>query len=240
MATHSSVLAWRIPGMGEPGGLLSMGSHSVGQRLKWLSSSRGDRENVEKKQPLRIDAISVQGDGRRAFRPLLLFSYSLCHVWLFVTPWTAAHQASSPSPSPSVCSNPCSLSQRCHPTISSSVIPLSPFPQSIPASRSFPMSPPFASGGQSIGASASASALPVNIQDWFPLGLTGLISLQSKGLSRVFYNTTVQRHRFFNTQSVLFMIQPPHPYMTTGKTIALTIWTLVGKVMSLLFNIYIV
>ena len=141
-----------------------------------------------------------------------------------------------PSPTPSVHSDSRPSSLWCHPAISSSVIPLSPFPQSIPASRSFPMSPRFASGGQSIGASASASALPVNIQDWFLLGLTGLISLQSKGLSRVFYNTTVQRHRFFNTQSVLFMIQPPHPYMTTGKTIALTIWTFASKVMSLLLK----
>ena len=109
---------------------------------------------------------------------------SLCHVWLFVTPWTSAHQASSPSPSAVVCSSSCSLSQWCHPTISSSVIPLSPFPQSFPASGSFPMSPLFASGGQSIGASALASVLPMHIQDWFPLGWTGWISLQSKGLPR--------------------------------------------------------
>ena len=87
---------------------------------------------------------------------------------------------------------------------------------------------------QSIGASASAFVRPVNFQDWFPLGLTGLISLQSKGLSRVFSNTTVQEHQFFST--VFFMVQLLHPYMTTEKTIALTIWTLVGKVMSLLSN----
>ena len=91
------------------------------------------------------------------------------------------------------------------------------------------------SGGQSIGVSASASVLPKNIQDWFPLGWTGWISLQSKGLSRVFSNTTVQSHQFFGG-SAFFIVQLSHPYMTTGKTIALTMWTSVGKVTSLLFN----
>ena len=93
------------------------------------------------------------------------------------------------------------------------------------------MSQLFISGGQSIGVSASISVLPMNIQDWFPLGWTGWISLQSKGLSRVFSNTTVQKHQFFGAQ-----LQLSHPYMTTGKTIALTRQTFVGKVMSLLFN----
>ena len=97
------------------------------------------------------------------------------------------------------------LSQWCHPTISYSVIPFSVIPfssclQSFPASRSFPMSQFFTSGGQSTGASVSASVLPMNIQCWFPLGLTGWISLQSKGLSRVFSNTTVQKHQFFGAQ----------------------------------------
>ena len=91
------------------------------------------------------------------------------------------------------------LSQWCHPTISSSVIPFFSCLQSFPASGSFPMSQYFASGGHSIGASASASVLPVNIQDWSPLGWSGWISLQSKGLSRVFSNTTVQKHQFFGT-----------------------------------------
>ena len=91
--------------------------------------------------------------------------------------------------SPGVCSNSCPLSQWCHPTISSSVVPFSSSPQSFPASGSFPMSRPFASGGQSIRASASVSVLPMNIQDWFPLGWTGLISLLSKGLSRGFFST---------------------------------------------------
>ena len=99
-----------------------------------------------------------------------------------------------PSPTPGVYSNSCPLSQWCHPTISSSVIPFSSCLQSFPASGSFQMSQFFAKGGQSIGVSASASVLPMNIQDWFPLGWTGWISLKSKGLWRVFSNTTVQKH----------------------------------------------
>ena len=94
----------------------------------------------------------------------------------------------------------------------------------------FPVSELFASGGQSTGASSSASVLPVNIQGWFPLGLTDLISLQTKGFSRVISNTTLGKHQFF------FMVQLSHPYMTTGKTITLTIWTFFGKVVSLLFK----
>ena len=105
-----------------------------------------------------------------------------------------------PSPTPGACSNSCPLSQWCHPTISFSVIPFSSCLQSFPSSGYFPRSQFFASGGQSIGASASASVLPLNIQDWFPLGLTGWISLLSKGLSRVFSNNTVQKHHSFGTQ----------------------------------------
>ena len=124
-----------------------------------------------------------------------------------------------------------------HPTISSSVAPFSFCPQSFPASWSFPMIWPLASGGQSIGASASVSVLPMNIQEWFPLGLTHLISLQSKGLSRVFSNTTVQKPPILRC-SAFFMVQLSHPYMTTGNTITLTRWTFVGRVMSLLFIFY--
>ena len=109
-----------------------------------------------------------------------------------------------PSLTPTACSQSCPLSRWCHPTISSSVVPFSSWLQSFPASGSFLMSQFFASGGQSIGASASASVLPMNIQDLFPLGLTSLISLQSKGLSRVFSNTTVQKHQFFGTQLSLW------------------------------------
>ena len=105
-----------------------------------------------------------------------------------------------PSPAPGVCSNSCPSSQWCHPTISSSVVPLSSCLQSFPASGSLPMSQFFASGGQSIGVSASALILSLNIHNWSPLGWTSWISLQSKGLSRVFSNTTVQKHQFFSTQ----------------------------------------
>ena len=102
------------------------------------------------------------------------------------------------SPTPGASSNSCPSSRWCHPTISSSIIPLSSYLQSFPASGSFPISWFFTSGGQSIG--ASASVLPMNIQNWFPLRLTGLISLQSNGFSRIFSNPTVQKHQFFGTQ----------------------------------------
>ena len=105
-----------------------------------------------------------------------------------------------PSPSPGVHSDACPSSQWCHPAISSSVIPFSSCPQSLSASESFPMYQLFACGGQSIGVSALASFLPKNTQDWSPLGWTGWISLQSKGLSRVCSNTTVQKHQFFSAQ----------------------------------------
>ena len=105
-----------------------------------------------------------------------------------------------PSPTPGVHSDSCPSSQWCHPAISSSVVPFTSCPQSFPAWESFPMSQLFAWGGQSIGVSASASFLPKNTQDWSPLGWTGWIFLQSKGLSRVFSNTTVQKHQFFGTQ----------------------------------------
>ena len=109
-----------------------------------------------------------------------------------------------PSPTPGACWNSCPLSQWCHPTISSSVIPISSCLQSFPASESFPVSQLFTSGGQSIGAPASTSVLPKNNQDWFPLGLTDLNFLQCKGLSRVFSNTTVQKHQFFGAQLSLW------------------------------------
>ena len=144
MATHSSILAWRIPGMGEPGGLPSVGSHRVGQ-----------------------------------------------------------------SPAPGVHSDSCPSSQRHHPTISSSVTPFSSCLQSFPASGPFTVNQLFASGGQSIGTSASASVLPMNTQDRSPLEWTGWISLQSMGLSRVFSNTTVQKHQFFSTQLSSHSLLPP-------------------------------
>ena len=115
-----------------------------------------------------------------------------------------------PSPTPRACSNSCPSSQWCHPTISSSVIPFSSHFQSCPASGSFEMSQFFTSGGQSIGGLPSASVLPMNIQDWFPLGWTGWTSLQFKGLSRVFSNTTVQKHQFFGAQLYSPNLTPIH------------------------------
>ena len=149
----------------------------------------------------------------------LLFSRSV--VSNSASPWTAARQA-GPSPTPGVYSNSYPFSQWCHPTISSSVIPFSSFLQSFPASGSFQMRQFFASGGQIIRVSASASVLPVNIQDWFPLGMTGLISLHSKALSRVFSNTTVQKYQFFSTHISIHDDWKKHSF--------------VSKVMSLFFN----
>ena len=141
-----------------------------------------------------------------------------------------------PSPTPIACSNSRPLNWCCHPTISSSVVPFSSHLQSFPASGSFPISQFFESGGQRIGVSASTSVLPMNIQDWFPLGLTGWISLLSKGLSKVFSNTTVQKHQFLSTQ--LSLSSNPHNHIwLLKKTLTLTRWTFVGKVMSLPFNV---
>ena len=118
-----------------------------------------------------------------------------------------------PSESPGVYSNSCPLNRWCHPTISSSVVPFSSCLQSFPASGSFPVSQLLTLGGQSIRASASTSVPPINIQDWFPLGRTGLISLQSKGLSRVFSSTTVQKHQFFGGQPSLWSNSHIHTWL---------------------------
>ena len=139
-----------------------------------------------------------------------------------------------PWPSPGQFSNSCPLSQWCHRTISSSVTPFSFCLKSFPTSGSFLMSQIFPSIGQSIGASASAPVLLMNIQDLFPLGWTNLISLESKGIS------SLLQHRSSKVSilchSAFFMVQSSHPYITTRKTITLTLWTLVGNVMSLHFN----
>ena len=140
-----------------------------------------------------------------------------------------------PSPTLRVYSNLCPLSQWCHPTISSSVIPFSSCLPSFPASGSFPMNWFFASCGQSIGVSALTSVLQMNIQDWFPLGWTGWMSFQSKGLSSIFSNTTVQKHQFFSTQLSSESFSHIHTWLLE-KTIDLTRQTFVGKVMSLFFN----
>ena len=146
------------------------------------------------------------------FTVLLLFSH--CVVSDSLWPQGLQHaRLPCPSPSPGVCLNSCPLSQWGHPTIYSSVIPFSFCHQSFPASVSFPMSHLFTSGVQSTGASVSASVLPMIIQDWFPLGLISLISLLSKGLSRVFSNTTVWRHQFFGTQPFLLSSSHTHSWL---------------------------
>ena len=139
-----------------------------------------------------------------------------------------------PSPTAEVYPNSCPLSRWCHPNISSSVVLFSSCLQSFPASGSFQMSQLFASDGQNTGVSVSALVLPMNTQDWSPLAWTGWMSLQSKGLLRVFSNITVQKHQFLSTQ--LSLVQLWHPYMATWKTIVLTRQTFADKVMSLLFN----
>ena len=155
------------------------------------------------------DWISLQSRGlSRESSPFSSVQFSSVHllssVWLFATPWTVAHQAflsiTNSRSLPKIMSLVMPLSRWCHPTISSSVVPFSSCRQSFPASGSFQMSQLFASGGQSTGVSASISILPINIQDWSPLGWTGWISFQSKGLSRVLSNTTVQKHQFFCAQ----------------------------------------
>ena len=160
---------------------------------------------------------------------------SLSHVQLFATPWTAACRPPCLSPTPGVYPNSSPVSQICHPTISSSVIPFLSHLQSFPASGSFLISQFFTSGDKSIGVSASASVLPVNIQDWFPLGWTGWISLQSKGLSKSLFQHHSSKASILQ-RSAFFIVQLSHPNMTIRKTIALTRWIFVGNVVSLLFN----
>ena len=167
MANHSSILAWKIPWMEELGRLQSVGLQRVGHN--WANS-----------------LVHIR-----------FFQFSRSVVSNSLWPHGLQHaRPPCPSPTPRVYSTLCPLSQWCHQTILSSVVPFSCL-QSFPASGSFPMSQFFASGGQGIGVSASASVLPMNIQDWFPLGWTGWISLKSKELSRVFSNTIVQKHQFF-------------------------------------------
>ena len=149
---------------------------------------------------------------------LLLFSHEV--VSNSLRPHGLQHvRLPFPSLSPRVCSNSCPLSQWYHPTISSSITPFSCL-QSFPESGSFPVSWLFTSGAQSIGALVSASVPPMSIHGWFPLELTGSISIQSKWLSRVFSSTTIRRHQFFGTWPFL-MVRLSHPYTTIGKTIAL-------------------
>ena len=147
-------------------------------------------------QPCSPEDLGLISQVKHAISSIQSFS----HVWLFVTHGLQHARPPCPSPTPRAYSNSCPLNPWCHPTISSSVVPFFSCPQSFPASGSFQMSQFFTSGGQSVGVSTSASVLPMNIQDWFPLGWTGWISLLSIGPSRVFSNTTVQKHQFFGAQ----------------------------------------
>ena len=175
--------------------------------LDWvtISFSRGSSTpGIEPVSPaLQVDSLPTELPGKPLllllFSPSVQFSHSVVSNSLW--PHGLQHtRPPCPSPTPGVYSNSCPLSQWCHPIISSSVVPFSSCLLSFPESGSFQMSQFFTSSGQSIGVSASASVIPMNIQDWFPLELTGWISLMSKGLSRVFSNTTVQKHQFFCTQ----------------------------------------
>ena len=192
---------------GSPGS--SVHGISQARLLEWVATS-GDLSNqgIEPTSPAwQADSLTLSHQQSPQFwvtPSSVQFSHSVVSDSLW-PPWTAAPQASLSSPIPGVYLNSCPLSQWCHPAISSSVIPFSSCPQSFPASGSFPMSQYFASGGQSIGTSALASVLPMNIQDSFPLGLTDLISLQSKGLSRVFSNSTIQNH---NSSTLSFLYTP--------------------------------
>ena len=162
-------------------------SYSIPSKSKQEIPSPSTHLHPSVKQPLAIKKCSVH------------FSRSVISNSL--RPHEPKHaRPPYPSPTARVYPNPCPLSRWCHPTISSNVIPFSSCPQSFPASGSFQMSLVFASGGQSNGVSAPTSVLPMNTQDWSPLGWTGWISLQPKGLSRVFSNTTVQKHQFFGAQ----------------------------------------
>ena len=189
---------------------------------------------IEPAPPALEGEVLVTGPPGKS-RPCIFVVQLLSHVWLFVTPWIATHQASL---SFTVSQSLLKLKSFELMMPSNHLILCRPFsscPQSFPASGSFPTSQLFASGGQSPGASTSASILPMNIQGWFPLGLTGLISLLFKGLSRVFSSTIVRKASILQCLA-FFMVQLSHPYTTIGKTIALTRWTFVDKVISLFFN----
>ena len=178
LAAHSSI-AWKIPWMEEPGGLQSMGSLS----RTWLSNFTFTFHfhALQKEMATHSSVLAwrIPGTGEPGGLPSV-GPHRVGHNWSDLAAAVAA----------------CPLRWWCHPTISSSAAPFSSCPQSFPASASFPVSWLFTSGGQNVGASTSASVLPANIQDWFPLGLTDLISFQSKGLSRIFSSTTIWKHQF--------------------------------------------
>ena len=173
-------------------------------------------ENLDNLWKIRFSAGAYYGCKYTAFHWISVqFSsvQSLNCVWLFATPRMADARPPCPLPTPRVYPNSCPLSRWCLTAIWSSVVPFSSCPQSLPTSGSFPVSQLFAWGGQSIGISALASVLPKNTQHWSPLGWTGWISLQSKGLSRVFSNNTVQKHQFFGTQLSLWSNSYIHTWL---------------------------
>ena len=183
MATHSSVLAWRIPGTGKPGGLPSMGLHRVGH--EWIDLAAAAAAATLKSVHLGLEAWMVHAVLLAVvWHCLACSSHSRNSWWIhkagLIEGHTQLHLLKIP------------------------MVPFSSCPQSFPASGSFQMSQLFASGGQNIGVSASTSVLPMNTQNWSPLGWTGWISLQSKGLSRVFSNSTVQKHLCFSAQLSLW------------------------------------
>ena len=184
---------------GKPGVLQSTGLQSRTQLSNWTEQNYVKYKSQFNINQRKVETINVILIKKKFCVKHLLSSHSVMSNSL----WSHELQHTRPpcpSPVPGVYSNLCPLSWWCHPTVSSSVIPFSSCLQSFPASGSFLMGRLLASGGQSIGASASASVLPMNTQDWSPLGWTGWVSLQSKGLWRVFSNSTVQKHQFFGTQ----------------------------------------
>ena len=171
-------------------------ANHIAERNLFSEYIKNTYNSIKKRQ----SNLKMSRDLNEYFSKYVYIYIQFSRVQLFMTPWTAARQASPSITNSWSLPKPCPLWRWCHPTISFSVNPFSSSPQSFPASGSFPMSQLFASGGQSIGVSASTSVLPMNSQDWSPLEWTGWISLQSKGLSRVFSNTTVHKHQFFGTQ----------------------------------------
>ena len=176
--------------------------------LEWVAIFFSRRSSQTRSNPRILHLLQWQVDSLSLDAPEKLTSYQFSSIQFsrsVVSNSLRPHEPQNarppcPSPIPGLHPNSCVLSQWCYPAISSSVIPFSSCPQSLPAPRSFPMSQLFAWGSQSIGVSASASVLPMDTQDWSPLGWTGWISLQSRGLSRVFSSTTVQKHQFFGAQ----------------------------------------
>ena len=244
MANQSSTLASRTPWTVWKGKKIwNLEDETTGQKVSNMLLGRGrgklftsSRKNEATGPKCKwCSVVDVSGDENKVRccrKQYCIVVQSFSHVWIFAISWMAAYQASW--------SFTVSWSLLKHMSVelvipSNHLAPFSFCPESFPASRYFPVSWPFTSGSQSIGASVSASALPMNIQGWFPLELTGFISLLSEGFSRVFSSTTVQKHQFFSSQPSLWCNSHLYTWLVE-KPITLTSWTFVGKVMSLLFN----